>query len=124
MLIGALLAMRYYFRALPVPKISGQIENPDGLGTIVQSADASDLIHDGSGLTFVAGDLASDQQLLESEDPPPFVHYEPQTAKTLNDLTPISGVEGMESACVSVLAHLPPDFSGRVPTTTQPSRPR
>jgi hypothetical protein len=122
-LIGAFLAMRYYFRPPPAPKTSAQVESPDGVGTIVQSADASDLIHDGSGLTFVAGDSASDQQLLEGENQLPFVGFEPQTTKTLNDLTPISGVESIQRADASVLARLPFGSAARAPAATQPSRP-
>lgn len=104
-LAGAFLALRYYF-GTPAPKASADVDNPAGSGSIVQSQAESDLIRGLSGITFVKPDFTPDAEPW-NPDLRSFAPREPQTARTLVDLTAVSGIEDWQIRKESTLTRFP-----------------
>jgi hypothetical protein len=122
-LLGAFLAMRYYFRPLPAPKPEAAVQDQSGTGSILQGAQVSDVIHGSSGIAFVADDGAMDREALDFRNLPASVRREPQLSQTLIGLTDSRSVEGLHDRTNLPLANFPAPLHGHGPAATQRSLP-
>jgi hypothetical protein len=118
-LVGAFLAMKYYFRQPAPPKPAAVSEDSSGTGSILQSSDSTDIVH-GSLSIAISPDVSSINTFIDPKELPAFVGGEPQTIATLSDLSPSSGVEILRPNARGELAGTPAPLH-RAPPGTQPN---
>lgn len=95
-LLGAFMAMKYYFRPPAAPRQPTVVEDAGGTGSIMESADATDAVHGGLTITLLP-DRVPDNISSDGVNLPSFVRGEPRTISTLTDLAPGSGVDGLQT---------------------------
>jgi hypothetical protein len=117
-LVGAFCALKYYFRPLPAPKPQAEITDPNAIGPVITSTDATDLVHAGFGIALIPDEPSLDGR-LDSRDLPSFVRGEPKTVATLSHLSAISGIDGLSLGADSVV-HGPAALPRRTAAATQP----
>ena len=108
-LVGAFLAMKYYFRPPAPPKPAAVYGESSGTGSILQSDDSTDLVHGSLSIT-ISPDVSFGNSFIDPKELPAFVGGEPETIATLSDLSPSSGVEILR-----------PNARGELPGTPVPS---
>ena len=119
-LLGAYVAFRHYFRA-PAPRVSAVEDTSGGTtGSVMQGADATDSVHVGLGVTFLADGPHLNEAAFEDQRLPAFVRGEPRTAQTLVDLLSVSGVEPMQDGAIAALRGTPAAPRRHVGAATQP----
>jgi hypothetical protein len=120
-LVGAFLAMKYYFRQPAPPKPSAVSEDSSGTGSILQSADSTDLVHGGLTIT-INPDAVGEQPFMDGKALPAFVLGEPRTIATLSDLAPGSGIDALQQGAITALGGAPVRSVHGVTPATQPTQ--
>jgi hypothetical protein len=120
-LVGAFLAMKYYFRQPALPKPASVSEDSSATGSIIQSADSTDLVHGSMSIT-INPDAVGEQPFMDGKELPAFVLGQPRTIATLSDLAPGSGIDALPQGAITALGGSPVRSSHRASPATQPSR--
>lgn len=120
-LVGAFIALKYYFRPPPAARSDARVADPSGIGSVITSADATDGVHGGLSITLLPEEPSLDGSGLDVRNLPPFVRSEPKTVATLSDLRPISGIDDLDFGASSVVRGSVPSPARRAPAATQPN---
>ena len=106
-LMGAYVAFRHYFRA-PAPRVSAVEDRSGGAtGSVMQGADATDSVHGGLGVTFLADGPHLNEAAFEGQRLPAFVRGEPRTTQTLINLLSAGGIEPVQDGAIAALSGTP-----------------
>lgn len=119
-LLGAFIVLKYYLRPSPAPKPRADFTDPNAMGSVITSADATDAVHGGFGITLIP-DEPSFNGGLDSQNLPAFIRGEPRTVATLSHLSAISGIDGLDIGADSVFPGSAGHPARRVSAATQPS---
>lgn len=117
--LAAFFAYKFYFRPLAPPKFIPDQANSDGIGSVITSSDATDLVHGGFGITLIPdGPLREDRAGMN--DVPNFISGEPKTVATLSNLAAISGIDDLRISGGSIGFDASPNLPRRAAAATQP----
>ena len=104
---GAYVAYRHYFRA-PASRVSAVDDTGGGTtGSVMQGADATDSVHGGLGVTFLADGPHLNEAAFEGQRLPAFVRGEPRTTQTLINLLSAGGIEPVQDGAIAALSGTP-----------------